>query len=70
VILAGNRAASIFFARGKPAGAQSLRPGHRRRDGTFSSIKVRIKTPAPGFGKRDCEIFHELGEGNPGHKEN
>jgi hypothetical protein len=63
-----NRPASIFFTRTFPA----CRPGCSRkmkRDGVLSIIEGRIKTSAPAVRKKDCEIFHELGEGNAGHKQ-
>jgi hypothetical protein len=65
-IFAINRAASIFFTNSLPIAAGYSRK--TRRDGILSIIDGRIKTSAPALRKKDCEIFHELGRSNVGHK--
>jgi hypothetical protein len=64
-----NRATSIFFTCGLPAGRKACDPNVERRDGVLSIIEVRIKTPQTSLRKKDCEIFHELGAGNSRHKQ-
>jgi hypothetical protein len=62
------RAASIFFTCGLPiAGTGYSRK--MRRDGILSIIEGQIKTSAPALRKKDCEIFHELGQRNARHKQ-
>jgi hypothetical protein len=63
------RGVNLFCLRPTGRRAKSAPGTTGRSNGTFSSIEERIKTSAPAFGKRDCEIFHELGGDNSGHKE-
>jgi hypothetical protein len=62
------RAASIFFTRSFPVAAQGIHV-KMRKDGILSIIDGQIKTSAPPLRKKDCEIFHELGQRNVGHKQ-